>query len=57
MAEWGADEEATEISSDNDDVIIYDLEGAVVEIRDFAEHQENGALLFVLFALDRRKST
>ena len=39
VAEWGADEEVTEIGLDNDDVIIYNLEGAVVEIRDFAEEE------------------
>ena len=40
VAEWGTDE-VTKIDLDNDDIIIYNPEGAVVEIRDFAK--EGGA--------------
>ena len=42
VAEWGADG-ASEIDSDDDDVIFYDPEGVVVEIRDFAEEERQQA--------------
>ena len=42
VAEWGTDE-VTEIDLDDDDVIIYNPEGAVVEIRDFAKEERQQA--------------
>ena len=42
VVEWGTDE-PTEIDSDDDDVIIYNPEGAVVEIRDFAGEERQQA--------------
>ena len=38
VAEWGTDE-ATKINLDDDDFIIYNPEGTVVEIRNFAEEE------------------